>query len=330
MRKSKYAEEQIIGFLKLAIARRLKWLFAAAAAGLLLPLAARLSDPLPNAMAWVLDLAVHWQWLYAGALCICAMALALLTRGLTWLIGLLAAALPWFTAAPPADAAADASAPGSSSTFTLATANVEVNNTDPERLLHWLRGVQADAVVVLEVSPAIARALEAQTDFAVRKVLPSDDPFGIALLSRHPASQLQVRQLGAGIDYITARLQWHGRELAVSAVHTMPPLFGASSYRARDGDIAKMLAEHRVHGSPALVAGDLNATAWSSALFQAQREGFRRTTSLMPTWPTALHSISGIPIDHVLASPEWRVAESLRGPDIGSDHFPVAVRLVLR
>lgn len=90
-----------------------------------------------------------------------------------------------------------------------------------------------------------------------------------------------------------------------------------------------MLAEHRTHGLPGLVAGDLNATAWSSALHQAQRQGFRRTTPLIPTRPSALRSVSGIPIDHVLASPEWRTVESLRGPDIGSDHFPVAVRLVL-
>jgi endonuclease/exonuclease/phosphatase (EEP) superfamily protein YafD len=43
-----------------------------------------------------------------------------------------------------------------------------------------------------------------------------------------------------------------------------------------------------------------------------------------------MQGVMGIPIDHVLASAHWRVVESQVGPDVGSDHFPVAVVLQLK
>ena len=34
-------------------------------------------------------------------------------------------------------------------------------------------------------------------------------------------------------------------------------------------------------------------------------------------------------IDHIVASPEWRVTECRVGPDFGSDHLPLIAELVL-
>jgi endonuclease/exonuclease/phosphatase (EEP) superfamily protein YafD len=75
---------------------------------------------------------------------------------------------------------------------------------------------------------------------------------------------------------------------------------------------------------PLIVAGDLNATPWSSAFAVAARHGLDRASGLAPTWP---RRHVGIPIDHVLADTHWRRGEAQRGPDIGSDHLPVRVAL---
>jgi hypothetical protein len=79
---------------------------------------------------------------------------------------------------------------------------------------------------------------------------------------------------------------------------------------------------------PTVVAGDLNATPWSPAFNELDDLGLRRATGLAPTWPSALHGISGIPVDHVPASRHWRLVASGREPDLGSDHRPVIARLV--
>jgi len=48
------------------------------------------------------------------------------------------------------------------------------------------------------------------------------------------------------------------------------------------------------------------------------RSGF----GIHPTWP-AQFSLMGIPIDHLLISPELSVHHFTTGPHVGSDHLPV-------
>jgi endonuclease/exonuclease/phosphatase (EEP) superfamily protein YafD len=83
---------------------------------------------------------------------------------------------------------------------------------------------------------------------------------------------------------------------------------------------------------PCIVAGDFNATPWSAAyrVFTAV-SGLRDTAlgrGVQATWNAWLPA-PRIPIDHVFASPDVAVARRAVGPDVGSDHFPVEVTLVL-
>jgi endonuclease/exonuclease/phosphatase (EEP) superfamily protein YafD len=101
----------------------------------------------------------------------------------------------------------------------------------------------------------------------------------------------------------------------------MPPL---SPHWQRKRDALLREIADRDDDMPRIVAGDLNATPWSSAFMVAARHGLQRAGGLAPTWP---HRHVGIPIDHVLADAGWRRGEAQRGPDIGSDHLPVRVAL---
>ena len=56
----------------------------------------------------------------------------------------------------------------------------------------------------------------------------------------------------------------------------------------------------------------------------------RRASLAVPTWPSAWGWLSVLPLDHVLASPGWQLVEAHTGPDLGSDHRPMVVRLVAR
>jgi len=80
---------------------------------------------------------------------------------------------------------------------------------------------------------------------------------------------------------------------------------------------------------PAIVVGDLNATPWSNAFSGLGHAGLLRATGLKPTWPAIGLGWMGIPIDHVLVTPHWSVMERQIGPNIGSDHLPVMVRIGL-
>jgi endonuclease/exonuclease/phosphatase (EEP) superfamily protein YafD len=83
---------------------------------------------------------------------------------------------------------------------------------------------------------------------------------------------------------------------------------------------------------PSLVVGDLNDVAWSrtNGLFQKlsglldPRVGRGFYSTFNANWPFVR-----FPLDHAFLSRHFRVAAFEVLPHVGSDHFPVFVRLVL-
>lgn len=303
-------------------ARRMQALALLSVLGLLLPLPSHLLAASSSALAWLLDLASHWQWLFLlGLLLAVGLATWLDKR---WAILLLAAPLPWLTASAPA--------PGSEvhgPVFSVASANVSLHNQDPQALARWLTQERPDVVIVLEVSPDYAAGLRLLTDYPFQQLLPQYGPFGIALLSRHPLQQVQVIEDADAIAHIQAQVQWQNQLIGLIAVHPMPPL-SAHFHGVRNGLLRALARQASASKLPTVLAGDLNATPWSSAFSGLAQHGLRRASGLAPTWPAALHGLLGIPLDHVLVTPHWMVVSRQVGPDLGSDHLPVLLRLSLR
>lgn len=303
-----------------AVLRRARVLVLLCGAGLLLPWLSRLLAEFEGRLPWLLDLGAHWQWLFAAGLVFGAALAAL--RQPRWLLALPLVALPWLSAAPRAPASTTAAA----ATLAIAIANVHHDNAQAQPLLDWLTATSPDLVLVLEASTALAPTLAALPDYPHRQIEPGDDPFGIALLSRTPLAAVAVRHDEFGIARIEAQLEWQGRCIELIAWHPMPPL--SPTYRqARDRLLRGFAAA--AHSRPRIVAGDLNASPWSSAFAGLDAGGLRRASGLAPTWPVAGWGVVGIPIDQVLVSGHWTVRASERGPDIGSDHYPLRVELAL-
>jgi endonuclease/exonuclease/phosphatase (EEP) superfamily protein YafD len=304
-----------------ALIRRARWLLPLLVVALLLPLASPWLHGQGGSWAWLLDLAVHWQGLYAAAWVPVVILVGWRDRR-GWMLGLLAL-LPWWTAAPrltTADAMADAAR------FTVVSANVHFDTTSPAALQDWLRQAPADVLVLLEVSPAYAAALAAWPDYPQRVIEAADNPFGIAVLSRHPFAESQVVRDARGIASIAVAIDTPQGCVALRAVHPMPPI-SPDDKATRDRFLAATAAALAAGGWPSLMAGDFNATPWSSAFAALTATGWQRAAGLAPTWPVAGRGAIGIPIDQVVVSRHWRRIDSGRGPDLGSDHFPLRVVL---
>lgn len=292
------------------------WLLWPCALGLALPLLNRLQPASSGTLGWLLDLAAHWQWWYAAlwlTLCLCC---ALGSR--RWLLLAPLAALPMFTASRMLPAST-----GDGPSLVVVGANVNLANRDPAPLAVWLRAQPADVVMLTELTPAYADALaKALADvYPHRAFAPDASAFGIGLLSRHPLARVERRDSVDGIPSLGADIALDGAVVRVVAAHPMPPM--APHWHDERDRLLRMLAGGAA-ATPMVVAGDLNATPWSTALAGAARGGLFRATGSAPTWP-GRHI--GIPIDHVLASAHWRRGETARGPDIGSDHLPVRATL---
>lgn len=307
---------------------RMRTLLVLCALGLLSPLRARALPGTADRALWLLDLAGHWQWLFVvGVLVGLGFAFFVEKR---WLPAALLLPLPFWTAAPALPSSDAAVGGATTATLTLASANVQVSNASSAKpLLRWLAEASPDVVVLLEVSPALAPQLGGLQAYPHRVVEPDDSPFGIALLSKWPLVSPRVARDADGIPRIEAELALDARRhVKLTALHPMPPL-SPHFHAARDQALRELARRDGALDMPSILAGDLNATPWSTAFSGLDALGWRRATGLRPTWPAAGRGLFGIPIDHVLASRHWRVEDASTGPDIGSDHLPTLVRLVL-
>lgn len=298
-------------------------LAVASLAVLLLPWVVRGLQP-SDTLGWLLDLAVHWQWQAGVAWALACVLQAYLRRCLWWLAGpWMAVGLVVWGAYPALERVDGAAGVG----VTVASVNVHLENTELHQLSRWLGQVQPDVVVLQEVTPAMQPWLQ-----SLRVAYPHgleqlrDDPFGMAVLSKTPLVEVRAQAAPGQPQWMRAVLRHGGRDWVLYAVHPMPPLSPVffNERNALMADIAQRAAHDAL---PAVVAGDFNASPWSSAFAPLQAQGLRRATGWLPTWHGLL---GGLPLDHIVASAtHWRVVQSQVGPDVGSDHWPVVAQLVL-
>lgn len=293
------------------------WIAVPALVGMLLPLQ-RSWVPGNGPIGWALDLFAHWQPLYFVAWLVACVLGALHDR--RWLLGLPLLAFPWFTGSPVAPHSDE------QPDLVVTVANVNIRQRDPTALLDWLQQKPANLVVLTELSPDYAAALATKKygDFAYQALHPLASPPGLGVLSDRPLRDVRVLPDGLGALRLEAELDIDGRIVRLVAAHPKPPM-ATRKYRARDRLLRELATA--AMAQPIIVAGDLNATPWSSALLGKDMRALQRITGGAPTYPTEGGGLLGIGIDHVLVSSGFESTGSERGPDIGSDHLPVRAGL---
>lgn len=218
----------------------------------------------------------------------------------------------------------------------LLVANVLQENTAHERLLDMIEAEQPDLVVTLESDTVWQQALsllEISYPHFVR--IPLSNTYGMHLYSRLPLAETEVMYLlEPDIPSIKTKVQLQSGEWTfLYVVHPRPPVPGESDdSRERDAEIVMIgkMAQLKQQESGVIVAGDFNDVAWSpttelfqevSGLLDPRRgRGFFNTFHVQ--WP-----VFRWPLDHVFHSQHFKLAAMQRMPSIGSDHFPIMIRL---
>lgn len=312
----------------IALRRRtgvLLWLCALAS------LSAPLSRWLKIERLWALELFAHWQWLYLGGGALCLAALLALRGG--WRLLLPSALLALVFLQQPASLAG-ADGDNGQPVLVVASANLNLATSDFAALQRWLLSEQApDLLFLQEFTEPARRALasaELHAVYPYRIEAPQADPFGLAILSRHPLEEQTILQPSDPLQTLRlhATLQLPGGRVGLAALHPMPPLNHAYVL-ARDTALAEESRRLALSGEPAVMAGDFNATPWNQTFLRVDPQ-LRRASALTPTWPNAFGWLSLLPLDHVFASAHWQRIEAAAGPHLGSDHRPVVVHLQRR
>jgi endonuclease/exonuclease/phosphatase (EEP) superfamily protein YafD len=285
-------------------------------------------------LAWPLDLLAHFRVQYAASFLLLA-GMALVCR--CYRVAALALAGSAVSAVPlipymfgePLPAAM---AVTREQTFRLVSFNVWFRNPDMTRTAQYIEKSQADAVVLLELTPSqVEELLPLMPSYPHYYIEPSR--MGAAVFTRWPVLSAESVPLAPG-GAVAARLtlDWRGTPVTVVGVHLNWPL-GPRNFEFRNQELSVLAHLGKAQERPLLVAGDFNLTPWSQyfddALAQSGLHDAARGFGLARSWP-AQFAPAGIRIDHCLASSHWRSVDARVGPWLGSDHLPIVADLLLQ
>lgn len=286
---------------------------------------------------WLLDLLSHYHVQYTVGLVGCLLLLLLL-RDWRWsLLAFVAALLvnlylvvPFYTAPPTtvAHAASEAAA------LRVMALNISTSNAGYSQVVELIRERQPDLVFMSEVREDLLTILRGQlTDsYPYLHAEPSRMTLGVAFLSRQPFVKVETVMLGGrGRRYLRAEITWQGQPVTIVGIHPLPPMTGAWA-ASRNSEIALMGQVANEATQPFILLGDLNASPWSqpmrSLLASTDLRYAMQGYGVGLTWRLA-GVFLGAPLDYILVSPAWQVADYVEGGDIRSDHSPIQADLVL-
>jgi endonuclease/exonuclease/phosphatase (EEP) superfamily protein YafD len=218
--------------------------------------------------------------------------------------------------------------------LSLLVTNVLMYNRDASRCLGVIRQYSPDIVLAVETDDwwlsqlALLGEAYPHTCHA-----PLPNTYGMLVFSRLPLLEKEIQFiLDPGIPSFHGRVALpSGVQVALHFVHPKPPAPQESKTSTRrDAELLLVGRAIQHHDGPTIVAGDLNDVAWShtSELFRrlARLLDPRVGRGLLPTFH-ADYKLLRWPLDHVFHSAHFRLQRLERLPHIGSDHYPIYIRL---
>jgi endonuclease/exonuclease/phosphatase (EEP) superfamily protein YafD len=218
--------------------------------------------------------------------------------------------------------------------ISLLVTNVLMYNRDASRCLGVIREQQPDIVLAVETDDWwLSQLAHLGQDYPHTCHAPLPNTYGMLVFSRLPLLDKEIQFiLDPGIPSFHGRVRLpSGVEANLHFVHPKPPAPKESKTSTRrDAELLLVGRTIAAHDGPTIVAGDLNDVAWShtSELFRrlARLLDPRVGRGLLPTFH-ADYKLLRWPLDHVFHSAHFRLQDLKRLPHIGSDHYPIYIRL---
>ncbi|MCE2503342.1 MAG: endonuclease/exonuclease/phosphatase family protein [Chlorobi bacterium] len=212
-------------------------------------------------------------------------------------------------------------------------ANINSTNLDADRISSQVPASDSSIAILIEVSPALNRALDAllsdQFRFECYHIYRGDQ-FGLKFMSKiEPIDVIQHNDNELIGPILIAGFEVGGKVLNIVVAHPPSPERPSWMKPRRDGLIRSAELLQGLEGEVILI-GDFNATPWDpvfrdllrTSLLRDARKGF----GYIATWPVHFPPLM-IPLDHSLVSEGIVIEEFKRGRRIGSDHWPLEIRL---
>lgn len=216
--------------------------------------------------------------------------------------------------------------------LSVLVANVLLGNRNAGPLLEMVRREEPDLFLAMETDEWWDQALSPLAETMPHRMQSiTGSYYGIHFFSRLPLVAPEILNLAtpqtpAVYSGVTMR---SGETIDFIGLHPRPPQPFQSTL-GRDAQLYAAALLVRDGEKPAVVAGDLNATPWETAVERMRRIGAladpRRGYGYVPTF-SATSWWQSWPLDHVFHEAGFATMSLSRLGFFGSDHYPYLVRL---
>lgn len=273
------------------------------------------------------ELASHFRYVYAIAFIPCLLALALLRFWKGFAVGCICFAV---NAIPMVDMYLPQKAPEGKVLAQLGVLQFNLwgpKNTQYDKVIALVKEKSPDVIGFSEITETWEKALiKGLPEYKYRTV--EKRYGGVGFFSKNPMIASQIQYYG---EIKRPRIEAHliVGKYPVTFVF-MHPVIPKHMYVVRNGELITAGDYAGRCEDPVVLFGDLNCSPWSYYFTKVLDIGRLHDTEkgfgVHPTWTTQW-IFPLIPIDHCLVSKEFFTRERTVGPDIGSDHLPVFVKL---
>lgn len=218
--------------------------------------------------------------------------------------------------------------------ISILVSNVLTPNNKYQKLIDHVQTLQPDIVLTLETDKKWEEALAVfEKDYPFTIKIPQDNLYGMHLYSKLELEDIEIKNLIS--DEIPSihgyvRLKC-GPRVKIHCLHPKPPSPTEDDTSTnRDAELLMVGKDSKADENSIIVFGDLNDVAWSrtTRLFQ-KISGLldpRRGRGFYNTFHTK-YPLFRWPLDHLFHTRDFTVVEIHRLKSIGSDHFPIFVKL---
>lgn len=218
--------------------------------------------------------------------------------------------------------------------ISILVSNVLMTNRDYHKLIDLIKKKAPDLFLTLESDKDWEDALDVfEDEYQYTVKVPLDNLYGMHLYSKLPLEHIKVSYLiEDDLPSIHGFVKLkNGYKAKIHCLHPRPPSPTESeTSTSRDAEI--LLVGEEIGDDPklTLVFGDLNDVAWSRTTKTFQRiSGLmdpRRGRGFFNTFSTEYRLLRW-PLDHVFHSNDFTLVDISRENTIGSDHFPMYIKL---
>lgn len=218
------------------------------------------------------------------------------------------------------------------SSFSILSMNLLASNTNYSEALELIREIDADVVMLLELSPQWEKQMQIlELEYPFQQMYPQTNNFGIGILSKIPMVST-VTDFGKGFPpSILSQIELSGRPLSILATHPVPPV-NQEKFFFRNNQLKEIAKLSKSQKGNLILVGDFNTSSYSTHFKELLEKGYlndsRKGFGIASTWPTE-YFIMRTTLDHFLLKGNLQVVKRTTERSIGSDHLPIYMEVKL-